>query len=207
MKKLLVVLFALAFFSISAQAQMQLGLKAGLNLANLSGDDAGSPESKTGFAFGGFFTYQFSPMFAIQPEIYYSMKGAADKMTVEGVTVDLTYTFDYIEIPLLIKFMIPIQGSNIKPAIFAGPHVAINTTAKVKAEYQDQSQEEDIDDFKSTEFGLQFGGGVGFPVGSGELGFDIRYIMGLTTLFDVEADPDVKNSVLNFNLFYAFSLK
>lgn len=207
MKKLLVVLFALAFFSISAQAQMQLGLKAGLNLANLSGDDAGSPESKTGFAFGGFFTYQFSPMFAIQPEIYYSMKGAADKMTVEGVTVDLTYTFDYIEIPLLIKFMIPIQGSNIKPAIFAGPHVAINTTAKVKAEYQDQSQEEDIDDFKSTEFGLQFGGGVGFPVGNGELGFDIRYIMGLTTLFDVEADPDVKNSVLNFNLFYAFSLK
>lgn len=207
MKKLLVVLFALAFFSISAQAQMQLGLKAGLNLANLSGDDAGSPESKTGFAFGGFFTYQFSPMFAIQPEIYYSMKGAADKMTVEGVTVDLTYTFDYIEIPLLIKFMIPIQGSNIKPAIFAGPHVAINTTAKVKAEYQDQSQEEDINDFKSTEFGLQFGGGVGFPVGNGELGFDIRYIMGLTTLFDVEADPDVKNSVLNFNLFYAFSLK
>jgi hypothetical protein len=207
MKKLLVVLFALAFFSISAQAQMQLGLKAGLNLANLSGDDAGSPDSKTGFAFGGFFTYQFSPMFAIQPEIYYSMKGATEKMTVEGITVDLTYTFDYIEIPLLIKFMIPIQGSNIKPAIFAGPHVAINTTAKVKAEYQDQSQEEDINDFKSTEFGLQFGGGVGFPVGNGELGFDIRYIMGLTTLFDVEADPDVKNSVLNFNLFYAFSLK
>lgn len=186
---------------------MQLGLKAGLNLTNLSGDDAGSPDTKTRFAYGGFFTYQFSPMFAIQPEIYYSMKGAKDKMTYEGATIDLTYSFDYIEIPLLIKFMIPIQGSNIRPAIFSGPHLAINTTAKVKAEYQDQSQEEDIDEFKSSEFGLQFGGGIGFPVGSGELGFDIRYIMGLTTIFDVEGDPDVKNSVINFNLFYAFSLK
>lgn len=207
MKKLLIVLFALALFSISAQAQMQLGLKAGLNLANLSGDDAGSPDSKTAFAFGGFFAYQFSPMFAIQPEIYYSMKGATDKMTVEGATIDLTYTFDYIEIPLLVKFMIPIQGSNVKPDIFAGPYLGINTTAKVKGEYQGDSQEEDIEDFKSSEFGLQFGGGVGFPVGNGELGFDVRYIMGLTNIFDVESDPDIKNSVINFNLFYAFSLK
>jgi hypothetical protein len=207
MKKVFTLLFVLSIFSIMSFAQMQAGLKAGLNLANLSGDDAGSPDSKTAFAFGGFFAYQFSPMFAIQPEIYYSMKGATDNMTFEGATVDITYTFDYIEIPLLLKFMIPIQGSNIKPAIFAGPHVAINTTAKVKAEYQGDSQEEDIEDFKSSEFGLQFGGGVGFPVGKGELGFDIRYIMGLSTIFDVEGDPDVKNSVINFNLFYAFSLK
>ncbi len=207
MKKVFTLLFVLSIFSIMSFAQMQAGLKAGLNLANLSGDDAGSPDSKTAFAFGGFFAYQFSPMFAIQPEIYYSMKGATDNMTFEGATVDITYTFDYIEIPLLLKFMIPIQGSNIKPAIFAGPHVAINTTAKVKAEYQGDSQEEDIEDFKSSEFGLQFGGGVGFPVGKGELGFDIRYIMGLSTIFDVEGDPDVKNSVINFNLYYAFSLK
>ncbi len=207
MKKLLVVLFTITLFSISAQAQMQLGLKAGLNLANLSGDDAGSPDSKTGFAFGGFFTYQFSPMFAIQPEIYYSMKGATENITFEGTTVDLTYTFDYIEIPFLIKFMIPIKESNVKPAIFAGPYFAINTTAKVKAEYQGQSEEEDLDELKSSEFGLQFGGGIGFPVGNGELGFDVRYILGLSTIFDVEGDPDVKNSVINFNLFYAFSLK
>ncbi len=207
MKKVFTLLFVLSIFSIMSFAQMQAGLKAGLNLANLSGDDAGSPDSKTAFAFGGFFAYQFSPMFAIQPEIYYSMKGATDNMTFEGATVDITYTFDYIEIPLLLKFMIPIQGSNIKPAIFAGPHVAINTTAKVKAEYQGDSQEEDIEDFKSSEFGLQFGGGVGFTVGKGELGFDIRYILGLSTIFDVEGDPDVKNSVINFNLYYAFSLK
>lgn len=206
MKRFFTLLFLVCVFSTMSFAQMQAGLKAGLNIANLSGDDAGSPDSKTGFAFGGFFMYQFSPMFAIQPEAYYTMKGATDKMDFQGTTVDLTYTLDYIEIPVLLKFIIPVQGSGVKPAIFAGPFLGINTTAKVKAEYQGESQEEDIEDTKSTEFGLQFGGGIGFPVGKGELGIDIRYILGLSTIDDSADEADVKNNVINVNLYYGFSL-
>lgn len=206
MKKLFTLLFVLSLFSTMSFAQMQAGLKAGLNIANLSGDDVESPDSKTGFAFGGFLMYQFSPMFAIQPEAYYTMKGATDKMDFEGTTVDLTYTLDYIEIPVLFKFLIPIQGSGVKPAIFAGPFLGINTTAKVKAEFNGQSQEEDLTDTKSTEFGLQFGGGIGFPVGKGELGVDIRYILGLSTIDDSAEEADVKNNVININLYYGFSL-
>ena len=206
MKKLFTLLFLVCLFSTMSFAQMQAGLKAGVNISNLSGDDAGSPDSKTGFAFGGFFMYQFSPMFAIQPEAYYTMKGATDKMDFEGTTVDLTYTLNYIEIPVLFKFLIPIQGSGVKPAIFAGPFLGINTTAKVKAEFNGQSQEDDITDTKSTEFGLQFGGGIGFPVGKGELGVDIRYILGLSTIDDSADEADVKNNVININLYYGFSL-
>lgn len=206
MKKILALLFVLCLFSTMSFAQMQAGLKAGLNIANLSGDDIDSPDSKTGFAGGAFFTYQFSPMFAIQPEVYYSMKGATDKMDFNGATVDLTYTLDYIEIPVLFKLLIPLQGSSIKPAIFAGPSFGINTTAKIKAEYQGESEEEDIEDVKSTDFGLQFGGGIGFPVGKGELGVDIRYILGLSTIDDSAEEADVKNNVINVNLYYGFSL-
>lgn len=206
MKKLFTLLFLVCLFSTMSFAQMQAGLKAGVNISNLSGDDAGSPDSKTGFAFGGFFMYQFSPMFAIQPEAYYTMKGATDKMDFQGTTVDLTYTLDYIEIPVLFKFLIPIQGSGVKPAIFAGPFLGINTTAKVKAEFDGQSQEDDLTDTKSTEFGLQFGGGIGFPVGKGELGVDIRYILGLSTIDDSAEEADVKNNVININLYYGFSL-
>ncbi len=206
MKKFLTLLFVLTVFSMISFAQMQAGLKAGVNISNLSGDDAGSPDSKTGFAFGGFFMYQFSPMFAIQPEAYYTMKGATEKMDFSGTTVDLTYTLDYIEIPVLFKFLIPIQGSGVRPAIFAGPFLGINTTAKVKAEFDGQSQEEDLTDTKSTEFGLQFGGGIGFPVGKGELGVDLRYILGLSTIDDSADEADVKNNVININLYYGFSL-
>ncbi len=76
--------------------------------------------------------YQFSPMFAIQPEAYYTMKGATDKMDFQGTTVDLTYTLDYIEIPVLVKFLIPIQGSGVKPAIFAGPFFRYKYDSKSK---------------------------------------------------------------------------
>ncbi len=67
-------------------AQMQLGLKAGVNFANLSGDDALKDlNRKLDLQAGVFFMYQFNKMFAIQPEAYYSMKGATDSETFEGV--------------------------------------------------------------------------------------------------------------------------
>ena len=210
MKKFFTLLFVLSIFSILSYAQMQAGLKAGLNIASIGGDDADqilegqSLDSKTGFAGGLFFTYQFSNMFAIQPEAYYTMKGA----TYSEGGADLTISLDYIEVPILVKFIIPIQGSNIKPSIFAGPSIGFNMTAKSKVEFEGESQENDFkDETKSTEFSLAFGGGIGFPVGNGELGVDIRYILGMST-FDDSSDPwDLKNNVINFNLYYGFSLK
>jgi len=190
-------------------AQMMIGPKAGLNIASIAGDDADkilegqSLDSKTGFAGGLFFTYQFSNMFAIQPEAYYTMKGA----TYSEGGADLTISLDYIEIPVLVKFIIPIEGSKIKPSIFAGPSIGFNMTAKSKVEFDGETQENDFkDETKSTEFSLAFGGGVGFPVGNGELGVDIRYILGMST-FDDSSDPwDLKNNVINVNLYYGFSL-
>jgi len=206
MKKYFTILLVLAAFTSISFAQMQFGLKAGANISNLIGDDAIDTETKTGFAAGVFFMYQFSTMFAIQPEIYYTMKGATEKQSISGVTVDFTYTLDYIEIPLLLKLLIPIQGSSINPAIFAGPAIGINTTAKFKAEAQGQTLEEDLEDVKSTDIGLVVGAGIGFPVGENELGFDLRYILGLTTIDDSADEFDIKNSVVNFNVYFGFSL-
>jgi len=207
MKKLFTIFFIIAAFTSLSLAQMQIGPKAGLNLANLSGDDIEDTDSKTGFAGGVFFMYQFSDMFAIQPEAYYSMKGATDNFTVEDLSIDVTYSLDYFEVPLLLKLLIPIQGSSIKPAIFAGPSVGFKSTAKVKAEFEGESSEEDLENITSTDFGLVFGGGLGFPIGKNELGFDVRYIMGLATIDDTEDPDDVKNSVINFNIYFGFTLQ
>ena len=206
MKKFFTLLFILFVFVSLSQAQMQIGPKAGLNISNISGNDAGSPDSKTGFCGGLFFMYQFSNMFAVQPEAYYTMKGAKEKESVEGYTVEATVSLDYIEVPILLKLVIPIQGSAVHPAIFAGPAVGFNTTHKVKVEIEGQSAEDDIPDIKSTEFALVFGGGVGFPVGSNELGFDVRYILGLTTVDNSVESYDVKNNVINVNAYFGFSL-
>ena len=207
MKKLFTLLFVFSVFSVMSYAQMQLGVKAGLNLANLSGDDISDTDARTGFAGGLFFMYQFNDMFAIQPEAYYTMKGATDKGTIEGFTYEAEMKLDYIEIPLLLKFLIPIKDSGVRPSIFAGPSIGFNMSAKSKIEAGGQTFEEDIEDVASTDFGLVFGGGIGFPVGNGELGLDIRYILGLSTIDDSAEKADIKNSVINFNLYYGFSLK
>jgi hypothetical protein len=52
---------------------------------------------------------------------------------------------------------------------------------------------------------LVFGGGIGFPVGKGELGFDARYILGLSTIDDTTASDEIKTGVFNFNIYYGFS--
>lgn len=207
MKKFFTLFFLVCIFSTMSFAQMQLGVKAGLNLANLSGDDVSDTDSRTGFAGGLFFMYQFSDMFAIQPEAYYTMKGATDKGTIEGFTYEAEIKLDYIEVPLLLKFLIPIKNSGIKPAIFAGPSIGFNMSAKSKVEAGGQTFEEDMQDVTSTDLGLVFGGGIGFPVGNGELGLDIRYILGLSTIDDSADNADVKNGVINFNLYYGFNLK
>ena len=214
MKKYFILLLIIGVFTSVSLAQMQLGLKAGLNIANVGGSDADnlvdedfdiSLDSKTGFEGGLFFMYQFSKMFAIQPEAYYSMKGATYTED-EG---ELTLSLDYIEVPLLFKLIIPIQGSNVRPAIFIGPSVGFNTTANVKAEYDGQTiLDLDLkDETTSTEFSLVFGGGVGFGVGNNEVGIEIRYILGLNSFDDASDDPlDVTNNVLNFNAYFGFTL-
>lgn len=206
MKKFFTLLFIIFAFASFSQAQMLFGPKVGLNISNVHGSDAGSPDSKTGFAGGIFFMYQFSNMFAIQPEAYYTMKGAKEKESMQGYTFEATVSLDYIEVPVLLKLILPIQGSSVHPAIFAGPAVGFNTTHKAKVELNGQSAEEDIPDVNSTEFSLVFGGGVGFSVGNNELGFDVRYNLGLTTVDDSDDPYDVKNNVISINAYFGFSL-
>lgn len=194
----------IALFITPLNAQMQIGPKAGLNIANAVGDDATifgiDLESRTGFTGGIFFMFQFSSLFAIQPEAYYTMKGA----TLSGENSDITFSFDYIEVPVLLKLIIPVEGSNIRPSVFAGPSVGFNTTAKIKSESEEQDVKEDI---KSTDFGLVFGGGIGIMIGKNELGFDIRYILGLSSLDDTSSNADdIKNAVISFNMYFGFSL-
>ena len=208
MKNFFTISFLFLLLSAMAFAQPKIGIKGGLNIANLGGSDADqilngqSLDSKTAFAGGVFFMYQFSPLFAIQPEAYYTMKGA----TYSESGGKLTISLDYFEVPILLKVIIPVQGSNITPAIFAGPFIGFNSTAKMKIEVNGQSAEQDIQDTKSTEFGVQFGGGIGFDVGRNEVGFDVRYILGLTTIDDTSDPYDIKNNVINFNAYFAFSL-
>jgi len=225
MKKQLVVLLSITLALVllttvvSAKGLTGKGIKLGLNLANFGGSDADIMDGKKmrmGLAGGGFITYSFSDMWAIQPEILYTMKGAKYEGTevipisaTQSVNADykVTIKMDYLEIPVLLKLMIPSQ-SGFKPCLMAGPALGIKMSSKEKAEVTvlgvSASTETDMTDVKSTDFGLVFGAGFGYEVGGGAITFDARYELGMSTIDNSSNAGDIKNNAISFFVGYSF---
>lgn len=218
MKRIIITIFAivvvltLSSASVSAQG-LTAGLKGGMNIANLHGKDVEELEeeigadlvSKMGFCAGGFITYSLSDMFAIQPELLFSMKGAKAEREILGETMKVTIKVNYLEIPVLAKLSIPTPG-NVKPSLFVGPSLAIKLSGKSKWEYAGESEEEDIEELKSTDFGLVFGAGIDFGLGQGKLTVDARYTLGLTKVHEPEEEEeiDIKNGAISIMVGYSF---
>ncbi|MDR2359216.1 MAG: PorT family protein, partial [Prevotellaceae bacterium] len=88
MKKTILVLAALAV-TLSVNAQVKFGVKAGLNASIISGVsmsplgvDVAVLESDgmaIGFHAGAFVNFSFGRLFGLQPEVLYSMQGGKQK--------------------------------------------------------------------------------------------------------------------------------
>jgi hypothetical protein len=168
------------------------GVRSSLNLSSATGADAVGAKTMVGFGAGAFATYTFVPGFAIQPEIWYTMKGF--KFDWLGEETELKFT--YVEVPLLAKVSVPLQGQ-IKPNVFAGPSFAYLLTA----EWGNLDFSEEV---KSTDFGLTFGAGVDHGVGSALLSLDVRYTFSLDSYDDTEDAEEWKHTNLQLVLGYAF---
>ena len=202
MKKYFLFLFVLCFFINPTKAQVRFGLKSGLNISNLHGKDAVDLDSRLGFAGGFFISYQTKSIFTIQPELSYTMKGATTKIG----PVNITLAYDYVEIPILFKFVFRLKDNpGLKPAIFAGPFIAFKTKSKIYAKLNEESEEADIEYVTPRDYGVQFGGALGIDIGKYELGLDIRFVPGFFTTDNSIDSFDVKHSVLNFSLYFCFS--
>jgi hypothetical protein len=179
---------------------MMFGVKGGLNLANLTGDDATmegvDPSMKLGFGGGIFFGYSFTELFGIQAEALYMMKGATYEEG--GVSVDTK--LDYIEIPLLFKVNIPTEGK-IKPAIFAGPAFGFLMSAKV--------EDLDIkDDCETMDIGILGGAEVGYKMEKGTIFLNASYEIGMMSIAKVDEGADdvsIKNSNIAIMVGYGYA--
>jgi len=89
----------------------------------------------------------------------------------------------YLEIPLMLKFAF--TANDIKPYIMAGPTFGYNLSSKVKYTLGDTSGEEDNkDDTKSIEVGLDFGAGVSLSMGNNSIFVEARYALSLTDIYE-----------------------
>jgi hypothetical protein len=186
---------------------MMFGVKGGLNMATGTGTDATDLKMKMGIVGGVFMSYDITEIFAVQPELLYSMKGASYDIP----DVDASMNLNYFEIPLLLKVNFPTEGK-IKPSLYAGPALGILMSAKSEGE----GASEDIKDYmKTMDIGIVAGAGIGYQMEKGMLFLEGRYEIGMSTVSDLtddelaaedlETQPDLKNSVISIMVGYGFA--
>ncbi|ULQ57914.1 PorT family protein [Flavihumibacter rivuli] len=190
MKKVFLVLLGAAALG-TAKAQVQYGVKAGANFANVIGSDADDAKMKVGFNAGAFARFSINESFKVQPELVYSGQGAK----YDDESLDLKLNLDYLNIPVLFQY-------HTNSGFFAetGPQLGFLLSAKLKAD----GESEDVkDSFKSTDFSWAFGAGYQFAQG---FGVNARYNLGLSKI-EESGEANVKNGVFQVGLFYTFGGK
>jgi len=192
----------LTLFIPPLNAQVHLGLQAGVNLANVTMDPTQSgveTSMRTGFMFGGMLIYSFSPVLGLQVEPAYVQKGAVVDVsqTVEGLTLQTkaTLTADYLDIPVMLKASF--GDEPVKPYLLAGASVAFllsdailemdnasingqDVTSMIPSDEREEKLET-----KSTDFILNFGGGVVVY----NVFIEVQYNLGLVDVSDETPEP------------------
>jgi len=175
--------FVLAAATVGAFAQeVAIGLKGGLNFANLDVSDLeGTYNNRTGYHLGAFTLFKFGNI-GIQPEIVFSEQGSK----VKSPSGSFESNFSYFNVPVILK-LYTVAGINLQ----AGPQFGFLTTAEVDGnDYKDE--------LKNSDFGLALGAGWDLPFG---LTIDARYNLGLKNVSD-ESTYDIKNQVWQVSLGY-----
>src|ERR1700729_3628140 len=98
--KILAIVFLAGVSCFSANAQIQFGVKAGANFANLTGSDVSGTKTKVGFQGGVLVAVPLAGSFCLQPEVDYSGQGAK---TGSG-SPSYTLSQNYLNIPVLFKY-------------------------------------------------------------------------------------------------------
>ena len=170
------------------------GVKGGMNSSNLSVDPTALEDrgSLTSYAFGAWYGIPLNRRFTVQTEALYSVKGDAE--TSGGYTASTHVS--YLDVPVLAKVGF-LHGAPVQPALFVGPSLALNVSAKSKLEGEGNTLDMDIkDEVRNFDLGLVLGGGVDFSVGTHTCGVELRYSKGLTNAASDALAGSARNDVL-----------
>ena len=206
MKKVLFLILS-AVVCLSVSAQVQFGIKVGVDATNFWGKTTEpqivnypwivNHDMLLNYQVGLVMEYKCSPNFAIAPEVVFAAQGG--KCTLDNPAMptahrQTTYITNYINVPLMLKYY-------VSPAlsIDLGPQVGFNVYSKSK---YSKNYRFDIKDYtKSVDFGVGLGGTYNLT----EHAFiQARYTMGLTKVFKQDEHG---NHAKNGNIQLAFGMK
>ena len=198
--------FVFSLCATVAFAQVNFGVKAGLNLAtmNLKGEFADEikdlKKSLLTFQVGGVLEFNLTDNIALQPGLMLVGKG----LKLEEGDAKATTNPIYLQVPVLVLY---------KQQMFyigAGPYVGFGLFGKAKEEFAGEKESNDLnfgngedDDFAPLDFGLLLEGGVilnQIRIGAG-------YGLGLSNVYPSDArgdDDSAKHGIISLNVAYMF---
>lgn len=200
-------------------ADFAAGVKVGLNLTQFWGDDADDAglgdDFLAGFTGGGFVCLSLNDVIAVEPGLFYSMRGAKYEIVVDvfGVHSETEFRFrlHYLELPLLVRVSMPLDAP-VRPFCAAGisPGILLDAESRLETDGEATTDDVDDDEFETFDFAVPMGAGVIVDAGPGMLLFEFRFVPGLTTIDDDgDGDPDteraeMRNRGLSFLVGYSF---
>ena len=196
-------------------AQTDVGLKGGLNLASFYGENIGGSNTRNGHIFGAFLSHRLWGPLSVQPELYYSRKGATgpDFTTEEfGDVSDWLWNYNYVDAVALLK--IRVTPSAMSPALnlFAGPVVSFLAGAKATGTKSKGKVPPFEGAFpyvnplnyntKGSDMGGTVGADIAVPVGPVRVTLDARYTRMMTTFDEAPYDTQYsrKHSTISFQI-------
>jgi hypothetical protein len=207
MKKMrfMLVVAMLAMVTV-ASAQMNLGVKGGVNMSNFYGDELDDNNVKIGFHVGLAADIDFAYNSAIQTGLYFTTKGSKYSTSFGEVSGDLTVNPMYLQLPVHYAYKIDVSPGT-RVVLHAGPYAAYGVGGKSKfsASVGDMSGEEESNVFGDDGFLKRFDAGLGLGVGAefGPLLLDLGWDMGLVNIVD-SSEGDLKNQNAYLSVGYKF---
>lgn len=216
-----------------ASAQFYIGPRAGLNLANMSTDAAGTVNSmKIGIHGGLTSKWKFAKQLSVTGDALFSQQGTISVLSVAGtdgkivMETETAATFNYVSVPVMLNLEVPIKSSKRVPYRMGGSFAswnlygggffgyalsASNTITTTDYAVNPPSVTSTNGALESTkysavDFGIAVGTGFTFEMDPRNfLSVDARYMMGMA---DVEPAATVKNtnSVIGISLAYTYRL-
>lgn len=186
------ILTTLAMFvgaptTLSAQG-VSGGIRADVAMASFRNADYDT-DPRFGLRAGLYADLAVGDQVGVRGEAVYVMKG------VKSADGDATVAFDYVEVPVLVMVGL---GTSPGPFVFTGPAVGFKLSAKLKTDSGSVDYEDLV---RPIDFGWVAGIGFDASMGGTPVTFDVRYTMGLRSVFDFgdpdDSDADDKNQVFS----------
>lgn len=202
------VLTFMAFNTVKAQDNVtKFGVKGGVNFSNLYTDNADDENVLTGFNIGLYAKLPVTNSISIQPEVYYTGKGAEVVYNNAFANGTAKFKLNYIEVPVMLVANVT-KNFNVQVGPYAAYLISGKTTNESNNGAFNFENNINKDDFNKIDAGVAAGLGIDLETVS----FGVRYNYGLTKVGKERSYsgtnytfPDGKNSVLSFYGAFSFN--